>query len=35
MKQGLYRDMLDSAMQKQEKVFLDEVRRKAVINRML
>lgn len=35
MKQGLYREMLDSAMQKQEKVFLNEVRRKAVINRML
>jgi peptidyl-prolyl cis-trans isomerase SurA len=35
MKQGLYREMLDSAMQKQEKVFLNEARRKAVITRML
>jgi len=35
MKQELYREMLDAAMMKQEKVFLDEVRRKAVINRML
>jgi parvulin-like peptidyl-prolyl isomerase len=35
MKQELYREMLDDAMIKQEKVFLDEVRRKAVINRML
>jgi peptidyl-prolyl cis-trans isomerase SurA len=35
MKQGLYREMLDSAMLRQEKVFLQEVRRKAVINRML
>ncbi|HET6415218.1 MAG TPA: SurA N-terminal domain-containing protein [Polyangiales bacterium] len=35
MKQELYREMLDAAMIKQEKVFLDEVRRKAVINRML
>lgn len=35
MKQELYREMLDSAMVRQEKVFLDEMRRKAVINRML
>ena len=35
MKQELYREMLDSAMQRQEKVFLQEVRRNAVINRML
>ena len=35
MKQELYREMLDTAMSRQEKVFLDEVRRKAVINRML
>jgi hypothetical protein len=35
MKQELYREMLDSAMQRQERVFLEEVRRKAVINRML
>jgi peptidyl-prolyl cis-trans isomerase SurA len=35
MKQELYREMLDAAMQRQEKVFLDEMRRKAVINRML
>lgn len=35
MKQELYREMLDAAMTRQEKVFLDEIRRKAVINRML
>lgn len=35
MKQELYREMLDSAMNRQEKIFLDEIRRKAVINRML
>jgi len=35
MKQELYREMLDSAMQRQEAVFLEEMRRKAVINRML
>ncbi len=35
MKQELYREMLDAAMVRQEKIFLDEVRRKAVINRML
>jgi peptidyl-prolyl cis-trans isomerase SurA len=35
MKQELYREMLDAAMSRQEKVFLDEMRRKAVINRML
>lgn len=35
MKQELYREMLDSAMLRQEKVFLQEVRRKATINRML
>lgn len=35
MKQELYREMLDSAMVRQEKVFLEEMRRKAVINRML
>ena len=35
MKQELYREMLDTAMQRQERVFLQEVRRKAVINRML
>ncbi len=35
MKQELYREMLDVAMTRQEKVFLDEIRRKAVINRML
>ena len=35
MKQELYREMLDSAMRRQEKVFLKEVRRKATINRML
>lgn len=35
MKQELYREMLDAAMIRQEKVFLDEERRKAVINRML
>jgi len=35
MKQELYREMLDTAMIRQEKVFLDEMRRKAVINRML
>jgi len=35
MKQELYREMLDTAMQRQEKIFLEEMRRKAVINRML
>jgi peptidyl-prolyl cis-trans isomerase SurA len=35
MKQELYREMLDSAMIRQEKIFLDEMRRKAIINRML
>jgi peptidyl-prolyl cis-trans isomerase SurA len=35
MKQELYREMLDSAMVRQEKIFLEEIRRKAVINRML
>lgn len=35
MKQELYREMLDKAMARQERIFLDEVRRKAVINRML
>lgn len=35
MKQELYREMLDSAMRRQEKVFLQEERRKATINRML
>ena len=35
MKQELYREMLDAAMVRQEKIFLDEVRQKAVINRML
>lgn len=35
MKQELYREMLDSAMVRQESVFLEEMRRKAVINRML
>ena len=35
MKQELYREMLDAAMVRQEKVFLEEIRRKAVINRML
>lgn len=35
MKQELYREMLDAAMVRQEKIFLEEMRRKAVINRML
>jgi len=35
MKQELFREMMDSAMLRQEKIFLDEMRRKAVINRML
>ena len=35
MKQELYREMLDTAMLRQEKIFLDEMRRKAVVNRML
>ena len=35
MKQELFREMLDAAMTRQEKIFLDEIRRKAVINRML
>lgn len=35
MKEELYREMLDKAIQRQERVFLKEIRRKAVINRML
>jgi peptidyl-prolyl cis-trans isomerase SurA len=35
MRQELYREMLDAAMLRQEKIFLDEMRRKAVVNRML
>ncbi|MBW2546793.1 MAG: SurA N-terminal domain-containing protein [Deltaproteobacteria bacterium] len=35
MKQELYREMLDAAMLRQEKIFLDEMRRQAVVNRML
>ena len=35
MKQELYREMLDAAMTRQEKIFLDEIRRKAVVRRML
>ncbi|RLB44232.1 MAG: hypothetical protein DRH30_01965 [Deltaproteobacteria bacterium] len=35
MKQELFREMMDAAMVRQEKIFLDEMRRKAVINRML
>jgi peptidyl-prolyl cis-trans isomerase SurA len=35
MKQELYREMLDSAMLRQETIFLEEIRRKAVVNRML
>jgi peptidyl-prolyl cis-trans isomerase SurA len=35
MKQELFREMLDTAMIRQEKIFLDEIRRSAVINRML
>lgn len=35
MKQELSREMMDAAMTRQEKIFLEEMRRKAVINRML
>ncbi|MBT8467314.1 MAG: SurA N-terminal domain-containing protein [Deltaproteobacteria bacterium] len=35
MKQELFREMLDAAMIRQEKIFLEEIRRNAVINRML
>jgi len=35
MKDELFREMLDSAMQRQERVFIEELRRDAVINRML
>ena len=35
MKQELYQEMLDQAMVRQEKLFIEELRRKAVINRML
>lgn len=35
MKEELFREMLDAAMRRQERVFLEEIRRKAVINRML
>jgi peptidyl-prolyl cis-trans isomerase SurA len=35
MREELYREMLDAAMVRQERIYLDELRRKAVINRML
>ncbi len=35
MKDEIMREMLDAAMLRQEQIFLDELRRKAVINRML
>jgi peptidyl-prolyl cis-trans isomerase SurA len=35
MKEELMREMLDAAMLRQEQIFLEELRRKAVINRML
>lgn len=35
MKQELSREMMDAAMMRQEKIFLEEMRRKAVVNRML
>lgn len=35
MKQELMREMMDAAMLRQEQIFLEELRRKAVINRML
>jgi len=35
MRNELYREMLDAAMLRQEKIFLDEMLRKAVVNRML
>lgn len=35
MKEELFREMLDAAMARQERIFLEELRRKAVINRML
>jgi peptidyl-prolyl cis-trans isomerase SurA len=35
MKDELYREMLDTAMRRQERIFIEELRRNAVINRML
>ena len=35
MKEELFREMLDSAMRRQERIFVEELRRNAVINRML
>ncbi len=35
MKEELFREMLDSAMTRQERVFIEELRRDAVIDRML
>lgn len=35
MKLEIYREMLDAAMTRQEKIFLEEIRRNAVVRRML
>ena len=35
MKDELFREMLDTAMRRQERVFIEELRRDAVVNRML
>jgi len=35
MKEELFREMLDTAMRRQERIFIEELRRNAVINRML
>ncbi len=35
MKDELFREMLDTAMRRQERIFIEELRREAVVNRML
>lgn len=35
MKDELFREMLDTAMRRQERIFIEELRRDAIINRML
>ena len=35
MKEELFREMLDAAMRRQERIFIEELRQNAVVNRML
>jgi peptidyl-prolyl cis-trans isomerase SurA len=35
MKEELFREMLDTAMRRQERIFIEELRRNAIVNRML